>query len=71
MEFDELKIIKDCRRFNDVVRVYLNRTIFNNSPNGIEVCNAADIVITEDVTPEMILEKLSVANCARVKCGSE
>lgn len=70
-EFDELEIIKDCRRFSDVVRVYLDRTIFDNSPNGIEVCNAADVVIAEDVTPEMILEKLSVANCARVKCCSE
>ena len=35
------------------------------------MCNAAEVVIAEDVTPEMILEKLSVANCARVKCGSE
>ncbi len=70
-EFDNLEIIKDCRRFNNALRVYLDKTIFDNSPNGIEVCNAADVVIAEDVTPEMILDKLSVSNCAKVKCSSE
>ncbi len=70
-EFDKLEIIRDCRRFSNAVRVYLDKTIFDNSPNGIEVCNSADVVIAEDVTPEMILDKLSVSNCARVKCGSD
>lgn len=70
-EFDKLEIIRDCRRFCNTVRVYLDKTIFDNSPNGIEVCNSAEVVIAEDVTPEMILDKLSISNCARVKCGSE
>lgn len=70
-EFDNLKIIRDCRRFSNAVRVYLDKTIFDNSPNGIEVCNSADVVIAENVTPEMILDKLSVSNCARIKCSSE
>lgn len=70
-EYDEIKIIRDCRRISNVPKAYLDKALFDNSPNGIEVCNAAEVVISDNVSPEMILEKLSVTNCAKINCSKE
>lgn len=66
-EYDELEIAR--KGMSNLLTAKLDKTLFDNSPDGISVCNVANVVIAEDVTPEMILEKLSLTNCARVLCN--
>lgn len=68
-EYDKLVIIKNNRHMENMLKVKLDKTLFDNSPEGIEVMNVAKVAIAEDVTPEMILEKLQISNCAKVECS--
>lgn len=68
-EYDKLVFIKNNRHMENMVKVKLDKILFDNSPEGIEITNVAKVVIAEDVTPEMILEKLQISNCAKVECS--
>lgn len=68
-EYDELVIIKNSRHLENMVKAKLDKVLFDNSPEGIEIANVAKVVLTEDVTPKMILEKLQISNCAKVECS--
>lgn len=68
-EYDKLVFIKNNRHMENMLKVKLDKLLFDNSPEGIEVCNVAKVAIAEDVTPEMILEKLQISNCAKVECS--
>lgn len=68
-EYDKLIFIKNCRCMTNKLKVKLDKLLFDNSPEGIEVMNVAKVTIAEDVTPEMILEKLRISNCAKVSCN--
>lgn len=70
-EYAELIIAKNNRKMTNVPRVKLDKSLFDNSPEGITVSNVAKVVIAKDVTPEMILEKLTVMNCAMISCNDE
>ena len=37
-------------------------------PQGVCVRNVAIVKVAEDVTPELILDRLVIANCAKVSC---
>lgn len=39
--------------------------------DGILIRNCASVQVKEDVSPEMISEKLELKNCAKIKCTSE
>lgn len=67
-KYDGLEIAKNGRILQNMPSVKIDKNLFDNSPDGIHVCNAAMVKIAADVTPEMILEKLSIANCAKVIC---
>lgn len=45
--------------------------MLESSPNKVLVRNAATIKIADNVTPELILDKLIIENCARVSCSEE
>lgn len=68
-EYDKLVIIKNSRHMKNMLKVKLDKVLFDNSPEGIEIENVAKVEIAEDVTPEMILEKLYISNCAKVECS--
>lgn len=68
-EYDKLEIIKNSRNMKNMLKVKLDKLLFDNSPEGIEISNVAKVVFAEDVTPEMILEKLHISNCAKVECS--
>lgn len=70
-EYDKIEIIKNNRNMSNMLKVKLDKTLFDYSPDGIEVCNVAKVVIADDVTSEIILEKLVLMNCARVDCSEE
>lgn len=71
VEFDNIKIKKDNRKIVNVVKAKLDKKLFDDSPKGIEVHNVAKLKIKDDVTSEMILEKLVIRNCAKVDCSEE
>lgn len=68
--FDDMKVEKG-RRIENKLKVTLDETMFNYSPDGIMVTNTASVKITEEVSPADILDKLKLMNCASVKCGKE
>ena len=71
VEYDDLDIISNARQITEVLRAKIDRFLLENSPNGIEVSEAAMVVIDADVEPAMILEKLKIRECALVKCSDE
>lgn len=70
-KYTELIITKDNLKIRNMPKVKIDKILFENAPEGIEVSNIAKIVIEKDVTPQMILEKLTVRNCALVSCSME
>ncbi len=71
IEYDELVVEKDTRKFINKPGIRLDKRLFENSPEGIEVKNVARVNLAKDVTPEIILDKLSIENCAQVICNEE
>ncbi len=71
IEYEELAVEKDTRKFLNKPGIRLDKRLFENSPEGIEVKNVARVDLAEDVAPEMILNKLSIENCAQIMCNEE
>lgn len=71
IEYEELVVEKDTRKFVNKPGARIDKLLFENSPEGIEVKNVAKVELAEDITPEMILDKLSIENCAQVICNEE
>ena len=70
-KYKELIISKNNLKMKNMPRVKINKSSFDNAPEGIEVSNVAKVVIEKDVTPEMMLEKLTIMNCALISCSAE
>ncbi|MGN0715850.1 MAG: hypothetical protein ACI4LN_08495 [Anaerovoracaceae bacterium] len=51
------------------IKVKVDQMLLDRSPEGIEIRNTASVIIADDVTPEAILDKLSIINCASVICS--
>ena len=52
-------------------RIVVDEAMFKASPDGVEIGNCAVLKVDKDVSPELILEKLSVRNCAQLFCSPE
>ena len=51
--------------------VKIDKTLLESSPDKILVRNTAAAKIASDVTPELILERLKIENCAKVTCNDK
>ncbi len=51
--------------------VVVDKAMLETSPDGLEIGNCAALKVNQDVSPELILENLSVRNCAKVFCSPE
>jgi hypothetical protein len=51
--------------------VVVDKAMLEASPDGLEIGNCAALKVNQDVSPELILENLSVRNCAKVFCSPE
>ncbi|MCM1050065.1 MAG: hypothetical protein NC433_16735 [Clostridiales bacterium] len=71
VEYDDIEIVTNSLKIKNVPRARIDAKLFENADDGIEVKNVASLKLKEDVTPEMILEKLKIKNCATVKCSEE
>lgn len=68
--YDELKIVKNWGKIiEDQIRVKVDKALLDRYPTGILVTDCVAVKIAEDVTPEMILDRLSLADCVQVRCS--
>lgn len=70
-EYERLEIIWEGRILENSPCVRVDRSLLEASPKGVCVRNTALVKVAEDVTPELILDKLVIANCAKVSCCEE
>lgn len=70
-EYEELELLDNKRVIANVMRVKIDRALLENCEAGVRVCNAAKVILAEEVDCALIQEKLSLANCAKVSCSEE
>ena len=68
--YGSMRIMKG-RVIGDKAHMVVDQALLDASPDGVEVGDCAFLTIKKDVTPEAILDRLSVGNCAHVSCSPE
>lgn len=71
IEYDRLEFEWEGRIIENKPSARVDKALLESSPNKVLVRNAATIKISADVTPELILDRLMIANCAMVSCNEE
>ena len=70
--YEELKVVKNWGKIiEDQIRVKVDRALLDRYPTGILVTDCVMVKIAEDLTPEMIMDRLSLADCVQVRCSEE
>lgn len=65
----EVEILWEGRTLKNKVIVRIDNSLLDNSPKGILVKNTASVKIAEEVSPQLILDRLALQNCAKVSCN--
>ena len=70
--YEELKVVKNWGKIiEDNVRVKVDAALLEKYPTGVLVTDCAMVKIAQDLTPELIMERLSLSDCAQVFCTEE
>ena len=70
--YDELQILKKTGKIiQDQVRAAVDKALLEKFPDGVNVLDCAMLKISADVPSELILERLSISDCAKVVCTEE
>jgi hypothetical protein len=70
--YDELMIQKKTGKIiEDHVRATVDKALLEKYEDGILVTDCAMVHIAKDVSPELILERLTIADCAQVYCTEQ
>lgn len=70
--YDELVIVKKAGKvIEDNVRATVDRALLEKYADGILVTDCAMVHLAKDVPADLILERLSIADCAQVFCTPE
>ena len=70
--YDELKVVRAWGKIiEDNVRVKVDAALLEKYPTGVLVTDCAMVKIAKDLTPELIMERLSLSDCAKVFCTEE
>ena len=70
--YDELVIVKKTGKvIEDHVRATIDKALLEKYPDGILVTDCAMVHLNKDVPADLILERLSIADCAQVFCTPE
>ncbi len=70
--YHELVIQKKVGKIiEDHVRATVDKALLEKYEDGILVTDCATVHIAKDVSPELILERLTIADCAQVFCTEE
>ena len=70
-EYDSIIYRFEGRVIVNKVNVSIDEKLLENSVNGIRIQNVAMVNIAEEVSQQLILEKLEIMNCAKVICSKE
>lgn len=69
--FDELRVVGGTV-ICDRAMAELDAAVLENAADGVSVLDCARVVLAEDITPELLREKLvGIADCAAVVCASK
>ena len=70
--YDELIIVKKTGKvIEDNVRATINKALLEKYADGVLVTDCAMVHLNKDVPADLILERLSIADCAQVFCTPE
>ncbi len=69
-QYTELKVIKG-KIFDGEIKVVLDRALLEVAPEGIYLNECINVMIAEDITPELILEKLQMDSCINIACHKD
>ncbi len=70
--YDELIIVKKTGKvIEDHVRATVDKALLEKYPDGILVTDCAMVHLNKDVPADLIMERLSIADCAQVFCTPE
>lgn len=70
--YDELIVVKKAGKvIEDNVRATINKALLEKYADGVLVTDCAMVHINKDVPADLILERLSIADCAKVFCTPE
>ncbi len=68
----KLEIIDTDRgRISDRVSVKIGKSVLKKYPAGVDVIDCAKVTLSKDLTPDEILERLCIYDCALVCCSDE
>lgn len=71
VQYGQLEFKWEGRTIENRPCVRVDKTLLESSPNKVLVRNTATIKIASDVTPQLILDRLMVENCAKVSCSEK
>lgn len=70
--YGELQLVDpDACYLFDRASVKIDSALLRRNPGGVRVSDCANVTISDDVTPEEIVEKLQISDCAIVTCTKE
>ena len=70
--YDELKIIDpDQGLISDRPMLKVGATVLKKYPHGVRIEDCAKVTLSDDLSPEDIMEKLHISDCAMVVCTKE
>ena len=70
-EYSELTFKWEGRLIENKISVKIDKTLLESSPDKVLVRSTAAAKIAPDITPELILDRLVIENCAKVYCSEE
>lgn len=70
-EYASLNFCWEGRIIENKPSAKVDKSLLENSPNKVLVRNMATVKIAADVSPELILDRLVIKNCANVSCSEE
>ena len=71
VEYGQLEFKWEGRIIENKPSARVDKALLESSPNKVLVRNSATIKIASDITPELILDRLMIENCAKVSCNEE
>ena len=71
VEYSELTFKWEGRLIENKISVKIDKTLLESSPDKVLVQSTAAAKIAPDITPELILDRLVIENCAKVYCSEE
>lgn len=69
-EYGSLQLVRD-KCITDKVQLFIDNRMLSDNPGGITIVDCVNLHIAEDVSPELILERLEIRDCVNIQCSPE